>query len=87
MGIRTLTAERIRTARLAAGYRQQKLAAPHVGFTPQILSLWELGRVEPSAAGLRGLARAYGVSTDWLLGLRIKAPTICSQDHTGTEDW
>ncbi len=65
----TLTADRIRSARLAAGFRQKKQAASVVGFTPQILSLWELGKVEPSAAGLRGLARAYGVSTDWLLGV------------------
>ena len=62
-------AVRIIQARVAAGYLTQRDATKAHPFSKDRLSLWENGRVEPNAEGLRALHHAYGVSVDWLLGL------------------
>lgn len=62
------TARRLRIARAGAGITQEQ-AAGACGLSQCAVSLYERGRRDPSSMALRGLAIAYGVSTDWLLGL------------------
>ena len=60
----------IRRAREVLSWSQGKLAVQVEGNQAQI-SGYERGRVTPTAARLRQLAKALGVSMDWLLGLVI----------------
>lgn len=47
----------------------QREIAKRFQVTPGAVCLWERGRTEPSASVLADLARLYGVSVDWLVGL------------------
>jgi len=58
--------QRIRRARLLRGMTQSGLAA-ELGTVAQRVSEWERGFVAPSEPSLRALARALGVSLDWLI--------------------
>jgi transcriptional regulator with XRE-family HTH domain len=59
--------ERIKVARLASGLSQEALGAL-VGKTKGAVSQWEQGTTTPGGEGIVPLARALGVSLDWLLG-------------------
>jgi SOS-response transcriptional repressor LexA len=71
---------KILAARLKAARHQmnplitQKEVARRFKVTPGAVCLWERGTTEPSAGALVELARMYGVSTDWLLGLQEHRP-------------
>lgn len=61
--------------RLAEGLKQIRGSMSQAKFSLQIgvkqttYSSWETGRKEPSLGTLAGIAKHFGVSTDWLLGL------------------
>lgn len=63
-----MLAERIRALRQAAGLTQVSLAK-ELGVTKQSVSNWENDNIQPSIDMLVRLARLFGVSTDYLLGL------------------
>ena len=53
----------------------QKEMARRMGVAPSSAHQWEAGKTEPSTEIIVQLARLYGVSCDWLLGLDDEAPT------------
>lgn len=60
--------QRIRELRCARGWSQVELAK-RLGLTKQTVSNWENDNIQPSIEMLMRLSKAYGVSTDYLLGL------------------
>ena len=58
--------EKIAYCRKKAGLSQEELAA-QVGVSRQAVSKWELGDASPDIGKLLALAKAFGVTTDWLL--------------------
>lgn len=62
-----LIAKRIRTKRTELGLTQKDLAE-QVGVTPPAINRFEKGEKSPSVDTLLKLAKALGVSTDFLLG-------------------
>ena len=60
--------ERLKELRLERGMGQVQLAkALDVG--KSVISLWELGKCEPTLSKLDAMARFFGVSIDYLAGL------------------
>lgn len=59
-------AKRLRMARAATGMTQLRAAA-EAGISPSVLSLYEHARRDPLSLAIKRLARAYGVSVDWLM--------------------
>ena len=59
-------AEKIAWCRKRASLSQEELAEK-VGVSRQAVSKWELGDATPEVGKLLQLARAFGVTTDWLL--------------------
>ncbi len=60
--------ERLKELRLERGMGQVQLAkALDVG--KSVISLWELGKCEPTLSKLVAMARFFGVSIDYLAGL------------------
>ncbi len=57
---------KIQDCRKRAGLSQEALAA-QLGVSRQAISKWELGEAEPELKNLQLLAKAFGVSTDYLL--------------------
>ena len=47
----------------------QKEIADEYGVTDRAVSTWENGTAEPNYEILKGLAKKYGVTTDYLLGI------------------
>lgn len=61
--------EKLKQARLEAGYTQQQVATfLHIGRST--LANYEMGRIEPNLETLARLADFYCVSVDWLLGTK-----------------
>lgn len=60
--------QRIRELRIDAGISQQKLAE-EIGVNRSAVSFWESGTNEPKATYIAKLAKFFGVSADYLLGL------------------
>lgn len=58
--------DRIRAARLERGLKGTTLADA-VGVRAHTVWRWEAGKVHPDADNVALIARALGVSTDWLL--------------------
>lgn len=61
-----MIAERIRQARLAAGFTQEQLADT-VGMTKQVISKYENGKSEPNASAIMKLARALHQEPSYFL--------------------
>jgi transcriptional regulator with XRE-family HTH domain len=59
--------DRVKAQRQALGLKQ-KVLAEMIGVVPQVLSVWESGKQEPSPKAIISLSRALKVSTDWILG-------------------
>lgn len=65
------------------GSRSQADFALLLGVKQQTYSNWERGRVEPSLSVLAGIAKHFGVTTDWLLGLSdSRGVSITATDHS-----
>lgn len=54
----------------------QREIAKRFNVTPGAVCLWERGNTEPSASVLAELARLYGVSVDWLVGLTEQRASV-----------
>ncbi|KIU11828.1 phage element (ICEBs1)transcriptional regulator (Xre family) [Bacillus subtilis] len=67
--------QRLKEARLKAGYKSQTEAAKKLGITSQVLSNYEGGRRDPDTQTLKELAELYNVSADYLLGTEKKKPS------------
>lgn len=61
---------RLKLMRQARGLKQADLAAI-LETPPQVISVWEVGKQEPSLKNLIALSRALNVSADWLLGEKL----------------
>ena len=61
-------AERIYELRTEMKIRQQKLA-DEIGVSRRAITFWESGINEPKATYIARLAKFFGVSADYLLGL------------------
>lgn len=65
--------ERLRQVRKELGYSLSKLA--NVTYiSRQALWRWERGDTQPNAEEIKILCEVLDVSSDWLLGLKEKAP-------------
>ena len=64
-----LFAERLRELRLEKGLTTIQLADA-VGFGDSAISYWENQKRMPSAESISKLAQFFGVSTDYLIGLK-----------------
>ncbi len=61
---------RLRIAREKLGLHTTKEGADHLGIAASTLGAYEREENSPSADMLRTIAEGYGVTSDWLLGLR-----------------
>lgn len=61
--------DRLKRARLSAGYAQQKDVAEALGIERTRYLKWEHGDSQPSLDMLARMCRLFGVSSDYLLGL------------------
>ena len=65
-GVNTLTlGERIKKVRKDLDLTQQKFAA-EIGTTANVLTNYETGRRNPSAAALNNICKTFGISEEWL---------------------
>ena len=60
--------ERIKELRTAKKLSQMDLAVA-TGISQSAIAKWELGKTEPTASAIITLARFFGETTDYLLGL------------------
>ena len=68
--------KRIKKARLAAGYDQQKIAADELGLDRTRYTKYEIGDNYTPIEVLTRICRTFNVSADWLLGLREDHPEL-----------
>ena len=60
--------ERIRELRIQKGLSQMELSKA-TGLSQSAIAKWELGKTEPTATAIVVLAKFFGETTDYLLGL------------------
>ncbi len=60
--------KRLKEIRIENGFTQQKIAE-ELGIKQQSYARYELGRGEPSLLTLVKIAKIFGVTTDYLLGI------------------
>ena len=60
--------ERLKELRVAHELSQMQLARA-VGISQSAIAKWELGKAEPTASAIIALARFFGETTDYLLGI------------------
>ena len=65
--MRATVGDRIREARLAAGFENASEFGRLVGVTPTTVYRWERGQVVPTIFALHDIARACGASMEWLV--------------------
>ncbi len=63
-----IVGERIKTLRLERGVGQN-LLAKELGISNASISYWENAKQEPSAQVIYKMARYFGVSADYILGI------------------
>ncbi len=61
-------AERLKELRTEKGISQMQLVA-QIGTTKSAVSLWEANKRVPSAEAVVAIAKYFGVTSDYLLGL------------------
>ncbi|MDE6868865.1 MAG: helix-turn-helix domain-containing protein [Clostridia bacterium] len=61
-------ATRLRELRTERKLSQQKLGY-ETGISSSAIARWELGQAEPTASAIITLAKFFGVTTDYILGL------------------
>lgn len=76
--------EKILYCRKKAGLSQEALAEK-IGVSRQAISKWETGEASPEVGKLLLLARAFGVTTDWLLSEEEPAPEAPPQPEPQPE--
>ncbi len=67
--MKILFSDRLRDLRSERGLNQSELAK-ELGTTQRRVSYWETGKVEPDLVSLCKLAEYFGVSLDFLVGLK-----------------
>ncbi len=67
--MKLMFSERLKDLRTERGLNQSALAEA-LGTTQRKVSYWETGQVEPDLAALWKIAEYFGVSADFLLGLK-----------------
>jgi transcriptional regulator with XRE-family HTH domain len=72
--------ERLQKASKDAGFEKQKTLADRVGVTQAAVSKWQSGTI-PDGARLQKLAKALGVTADWLLGSEGDNPSGVMDDR------
>ena len=77
-----MISERLSALRLAAGKSQQEVA-DELHMTRSAYSSYETGRRTPPLDVLIGLARHFGTTTDYLLGLSEEAQPLPVMDERG----
>ena len=76
-----MTADKIKALREARGWTQADLARK-LGITRNGVNSWEQGLSMPSPACLVELAKAFSVSTDYLLGIeRLESLNVTGLDE------
>lgn len=60
--------ERLKDLRTAANLSQMDLSVK-TGISQSAIAKWELGKTEPTASAIITLAKFFGESTDYILGL------------------
>ena len=74
-------AKRIKALRVKVGYTQKNLSDV-LGKTESAIRMWELGLSSPNIDTLQSLAKVFGVSLDYLLGLeRAEERKLCWCDR------
>lgn len=73
-------------ARLVAlrGYTPSRVVAKKIGIKEPTYKAWESGRNEPSIENLAKIARHFGCSGDYLLGLTESVTVTGSNNNTNT---
>ena len=64
--------QRIKKARIDAGYKTYRQCEEATGLSATSIHKWESGNYKPGCDALRVLAKVLGVSADWLLGIEKK---------------
>lgn len=77
--------ERIKKARLRAGYATQKAASDALGVERTRYLKWETGVYSPPLDILVRMCRIYNVSSDYLLGLTDEPAPITGENLTAEE--
>ena len=67
--MQTKFCERLKELRTERGVGQVELAS-RIGVSKGIISLWENGLREPTMSNIIALAQYFGVSSDYLIGLK-----------------
>ncbi len=67
--MQTKFCERLKELRTEKGVGQVELAA-RIGVSKGIISLWENGLREPTMSNIIALSQYFGVSADYLIGLK-----------------
>lgn len=70
----SVISERIRALRLSKRLNQTDFGAL-VGVSQQVVHQWEAGKTNPDPDSIRRIAKTYGVSSDYLLGV-VDVPTL-----------
>lgn len=65
--------EKLRNARISAGYKTQTAMARTLGIERLRYAAWEAGRAEPPMEMIARICNLTGVSADYLLGLSDRA--------------
>ncbi len=74
-----LFCKRIKLLRQSNGWSQANLAK-HMGLSQQSVAKWEAGQSTPTPDALAKLARLFGITTDYLLGVSDGIPTKRTQN-------
>ena len=60
--------ERVKELRIQKGLSQMELSKA-TGISQSAIAKWELGKTEPTASAIITLAKFFGETTDYLLGM------------------
>ena len=77
--------DRLRRARLSAGYESQARVADELGIDRTRYLKWEHDDARPSLEMLASLCKMFGVSADYLLGLIEEPRELSGQSLTPDE--
>src|SRR5438105_2292450 len=77
----SLRSDRVRLLREKHGWSQRELARL-CDFGIVQIHPYEAGTAEPTAASLRALAKVFGVTSDYLIGLSDEPYPVGSREHS-----
>jgi len=77
--IKPIVGERIKMARINKGMTRNEVAEK-IWYSPQTIYSWESGKHTPKYSTLEDLAKLFGCSLDWLIGMVDVDMRICEED-------